>query len=106
MTKQSVEVPHTLQAIARQFPSAWKAYQAFRDACDRSGPLNPKTRELIKIAVEVAKKRHGGLAAHIRRAQKAGASTGEISQTILLAAPLVGLPDVLNAFQVAEPYLE
>ncbi len=74
-------------------------------ACDRSGPLTAKTRELIRIGIEVARKRHGGLIAHMVRARRAGASTTEIYQAILLAAPLIGLPEVLDAFLIAEEQL-
>ena len=97
--------PPTLRAFEAKFPRILAEYRALRDACDRSGPLTPKVRELIKIGIEIAKKRHGGLAAHISRAQKAGATKTEIYQAVLLAAPLIGLPDVLDAFLVAKKRL-
>lgn len=95
-------VPQTLRAFAAHFPAAWRQYRAFREACDAGGPLPPKVRELIKISVEVARKRHGGLIAHIVRARRAGATREEIYHAILLAAPLAGFPDVLDAFLVAK----
>jgi alkylhydroperoxidase/carboxymuconolactone decarboxylase family protein YurZ len=55
--------------------------------------------------MEVARKRHGGLVAHIVRAQRAGASKAEIYHTLLLATPLIGIPDVLDAFRIAEERL-
>ena len=102
---QPSHTPKTLQVFASQFPAVWAEYQALRDACDRSGPLTPKMRELIKIGIEVAKKRHGGLVAHISRAQALGASKDEIYQAILLAIPLVGIPNVLDAYLVARKRL-
>ena len=98
MATRSRRKPETLRAFERKFPEVWRRYRAMRDACDRSGPLPPKTRELIKIGIEVARKRHGGLIAHVNRARKAGASSAEIYEAILLAAPLAGMPDVLDAF--------
>ena len=102
MPKTTPRLPETLRAFESRFPRVLAEYRALRDACDGSGPLPPKTRELIKIGIEVAKKRHGGLVAHISRARRAGASSSEIYQAILLAAPLVGIPDVLDAFAVAK----
>lgn len=102
MARPKAHRPKTLQAFQSQFPKVWAEYRALRDACDQGGPLNPTTRELIKIGVEVARKRHGGLVAHIRRAQQAGASNEAIYHAILLAIPLVGIPDVLDAFLVAK----
>ena len=105
MAKRPHALPRTLRAFASAFPEVWEAYHALRDTCDRSGPLPPKTRELIKIGIEVARKRHGGLAAHITRARRHGAAAAEIYEAILLAMPLVGLPDVLDAFVVAKTHL-
>jgi len=102
MPKTPRRLPETLRAFQAKFPRIWSQYRALRDACDQAGPLSPKTRELIKIGIEVAKKRHGGLVAHITRARRTGASKTEIYQALLLAAPLIGIPDVLDAFLVAK----
>ena len=105
MPRTSHHLPRTIRMFESKFPDVWAQYRALRDGCDHVGPLTPKTRELIKIGMEVAKKRHGGLVAHIRRAQAAGAAKAEIYQAILLAVPLVGMPDVLDAFLVAKKKL-
>lgn len=90
--------PQTLEEFEKTFPKVWKAYQGLRDACDGQGGLDPKTRELIKIGIETASRRRGGLIAHIKRAKDHGATTTEIYQAMLLALPLVGFPLVLDAF--------
>jgi len=97
--------PKTLRDFERRFPAVFRQYLALRDACDQSGPLEAKTRELIKIGIEVARKRHGGLIAHIDRAKAAGATSKEICQAMLLALPLVGFPDLLDAFVAAKKRL-
>jgi AhpD family alkylhydroperoxidase len=97
----AARTPATLRAFEGRFPRVFAEYRGLRDACDAAGPLPPKVRELIKIGIEVARKRHGGLAAHISRARRAGATPAEIYQAMLLALPLVGLPDVLDAFRTA-----
>ena len=105
MPTRAPRLPATIRSFASKFPRLWAEYLALREACDRSGPLSPKTRELVKIGIEVARKRHGGLLAHITRAQRAGATKEEIAHAILLALPLVGLPDVLDAFHAAKKRL-
>ena len=92
--------PPTLRDFQKEFPEVWKAYERFREACDQQGPLDAKTRELIKIAISVALGRHGGLVAHRDRCRAAGAREEEISQAILLAAPLAGFPETLAGFRV------
>lgn len=106
-SKKSSKVarPETLVDFEKSFPELWKAYHWLRDACDHEGPLDLKTRELVKVGIETACLRKGGLTAHIHRARKAGASQEEILQTILLATPLVGMPAVLDAFLVAKKAL-
>ena len=98
---QSKKQPKTLIEFQKKFPDIWRTYANFRDSCDDYGSLDPKTRELIKIGIEVALQKHGGLIAHIHRAQKAGASRQDVLHAILLATPLVGLPIVLDAFRIA-----
>ena len=105
MVTRRAPVPRTLRDFEARFPDVWKQYRGLRDACDRGGPLPPKTRELIKIGIEVARRRRGGLVAHMTRAKRAGASNQEIYHAILLAAPLVGIPDLLDAFVVAQKRL-
>lgn len=102
MSPSRVRTPQTLASFSAKYPRAWTRYRALREACDRSGPLTPRTRELIKIGIEVAVRRHGGLVAHLHRAQAAGASSAEIYHAIVLAMPLVGLPNVLDAFVTAQ----
>jgi len=98
--------PKTLAQFEKDFPKVWRAYTILRDAGDHVGVLDTKTRELIKIGIETTRGRKGGLVAHIHRARKAGATKGEIHQTILLAIALIGLPPVLDAYLIAKKALK
>ena len=98
--------PNTLKEFEEYYPEVFHRYVGLRDACDGFGPLDTKTQELIKIGIEVARKGHGGLIAHIDRAREAGATTKEIYHAMVLALPLVGLPDLLDAFRAAQERLE
>ncbi len=101
---QSPAEPHTLQEFKRQFPAVWEAYEKLRAACDQ-GPLDERTRELIKIGVSAALRREGGLIAHISKALRAGATQKEVYQAIILATGLAGFPTTLGSFAVAQRYL-
>ena len=104
--KTESKKPKTLKDFESDFPEVWKAYTYLRDSCDHQNGLDPKTRELIKIAVETAFRRHGGLIAHMHRAQKTGATKQEIDHAILVTLPLIGMPSVLDAFMIAQDALE
>jgi AhpD family alkylhydroperoxidase len=99
-------MPATLDTFKRDYAKAWAAYEQLRNACDQAGPLDGKTRELIKIGISVALEHSGGLVAHISQATKAGAQPPEIYQAILLATGLAGFPAVLGAMATAKKYLK
>lgn len=93
-----------LDAFKKEFPDVWAAYESVRNTCDRQGPLDRKTVELVKIGVSAALGRHGGLDAHIAQAQRAGAQEAEIYQAILATMSLAGFPTALGAFATAKEY--
>jgi 4-carboxymuconolactone decarboxylase len=99
-------MPATLETFKKDFPQVWAAYEQLRDTCDKAGPLDAKTAELIKIGISVAMEHAGGLVAHISQARKAGAQTSEIYHAILLATGLAGFPAVLAACGAAKKYLK
>ena len=99
-------MPETLNDFKARFPKAWSAYVQLRDTCDQEGPLDHKTRELIKIAISTALEHEGGVIAHISQARKTGATDEEIYHAILLATGLAGFPAVLAAVAAAKKYLE
>lgn len=99
-------MPETLEQFKRKFPQVWAAYQDLKDICDKQGPLDKKTIELVKIGISTALGREGGLIAHISKAKKAGAPDSEIYHSILLTSALAGFPATLAAFTTAREYLE
>ncbi len=45
--------PSGAGVFAAQFPDAWSAYEALGKACAESGPLDARTRRLIKLALSI-----------------------------------------------------
>jgi len=99
-------MPKTLENFKKAFPDAWSSYEQLKQACDKAGPLDAKTAELIKAGISVALEHEGGLVAHVSQAKKAGAKPEEIYHAILLATGLAGFPAVLAGFSAAKKYLE
>ena len=99
-------MPTVLNSFQEKFPDTWAAYEQLKNSCDRQGPLDTKTVELVKIGISTAQEHEGGLIAHISQARKAGANEDEIYHAILLATGLAGFPAVLAAFGTAKGYLE
>ena len=76
----------------------YKAYSAYGKAIDEDGgPLEEKTRRLIKVAISATIQNEYSLTTHMKKALKAGCSLEEIEHTLLLTAPTVGFPAMMRA---------
>ena len=49
MTNSPSSPPKSYQRFKEKFPAVMEAYEQLGNACHWNGPLNPKTRELIKM---------------------------------------------------------
>jgi alkylhydroperoxidase/carboxymuconolactone decarboxylase family protein YurZ len=99
-------LPEHFQSFVRDYPQVWEAHQQLSEACAQAGPLDRKTRELIKVAISGAANQITALQRHAVMAVQAGASEDEIYQTILLLITTVGFPRASAALQWAKSALE
>ena len=91
-------------------PEFLEAYLAFRSVPHREGPLPPKFKELILIAINAATTHlYGpGVRRHIQNALKAGATKEEILETIQLTTVMgihscnLAVPILLEEVEKAE----
>lgn len=70
----------------QQSPKLGSAYQHFRNVANRESVLDPKTRELMMVALATVFRCPHCVEDHIGRAQEAGASKQEITEALLIAA--------------------
>ena len=74
-----------------KFPEIYERNEALgRYIHDQGGPLDDKTRWLIKLAVSAASEHQTALDTHIHRAREAGASEEEILHALFLVIPPCG----------------
>lgn len=98
-------LPTTYRRFAELNPSVSRAYENLGEACVQAGPLDRKTRELIKLALAVGARLEGGVHSHVRRALEAGATASEIRHVVTLAVPTLGFPNAAAAFTWIEDVL-
>ena len=67
---------------------------------NQGGPLDDKTRWLIKIGVSTAGGHELALRTHIQKAQRSGCSLEEIEHAILLTASTAGFPAMMTGLMV------
>jgi 4-carboxymuconolactone decarboxylase len=89
------DLPRAAQKIAEWHPEVYEAYEKLGEACGTVGPLDGKTRHLIKIATAIALRSEGATHSHVRRALRDGVSPEEIRHASLLVAPTAGFPQAV-----------
>lgn len=99
------ELPRPFQRFKHANAAVVRAYEALGEASAKAGPLEEKTRELIKLGMAIGGRLEGAVHSHTRRARAAGATPAEIRHVVALAAPTVGFPTTVAAFTWVEEVL-
>lgn len=99
-------IPKRFQRFTEEYPAVAEAYEKLGQAVHGAGPLEEKTRALIKLSISVGARMEGAVHSHTRKALKAGASAEEIRHAVLLALPTIGLPNMMAAMSWADDILE
>ena len=85
------KLPKAAQRTADTFPEVWKAYQQLGAATEAAGPLDAKTRRLVKLAIAMGAGFDSAARSHIRRAlREEGVSVDELRHVALLAITTTG----------------
>jgi 4-carboxymuconolactone decarboxylase len=66
----------------------------------QGGPLDEKTRCLIKVGIAAAHHRQNALGTHVAKAREAGATEEEIRHALFLVIPTCGFPHFMEAYRV------
>ena len=90
-------LPKSYRTFVDKHPEVADAYHRLGEACHEAGPLDVKTRHLVKLGIAVALKSEGGVKAHTRRSLDAGASVDEVRHVMLLSVTTAGFPGMIAA---------
>ena len=99
------QLPRAFEKFCRENPAVATAYQALGEACAKAGPLDAKTRELVKLGMAIGGRLEGAVHSHARRALEAGATAEQVRHVVALAAPTLGLPTTVAAHTWVEETL-
>ena len=100
-----VKLPKAFETFRARYRRVYEAYEALGGAAHEAGPLDTKTRELVKLAIAIGGRLEGAVRSHAKRALDAGATAREIHHVILLAITTSGLPTAVAAFTWVEDAL-
>jgi 4-carboxymuconolactone decarboxylase len=99
------KLPGRFLKFQKDFPEVFAAYDALGNATAEAGPLDGKTRALVKLGIAVGSQLEGALHSHTRRAVEAGCNAAEIRHVVLLATTTLGFPAMMKAMACAEDIL-
>jgi 4-carboxymuconolactone decarboxylase len=100
------KLPKSYRDFKEKYQSIWEAYDQLGSAVHQQGPLDEKTRELVKLGLAVGARQEGAVHAHTRKALAAGVSPDEIRHAVLLATPTIGFPTMMAALTWVEDVLD
>ncbi len=94
-------IQENLQYFIEKHGDIYDAYSSYGKAIhEQGGPLEEKTKRLIKMAISASIQNEYSLTTHMRKALKAGCTLEEIEHTLLLVAPTAGFPAMMRALMV------
>ncbi len=102
-----MEDVHTLFSMFKEeFPGINEKQEALgKEIHEAVGPLDEKSRWLIKIAISAACNHKRALETHIRKAKASGVSDDEIKHALLLLIPTTGFPAFMKSYGVLKKTL-
>jgi alkylhydroperoxidase/carboxymuconolactone decarboxylase family protein YurZ len=95
-------LPDVYKEFIKQYPDINKSYDTLANACHRAGPLDKKTRRLIKLGIAIGMNSEGGVRSHSRRALEEGITPDEVRHAVLMAFTTAGFPYMISAFKLVE----
>jgi len=89
--------PKAYTDFIASYPQLGEAWEKAREQ-EVDGPLDERTRRLVKLGIAVGCMRQGAVSSAARKARGAGASEEEIRQVVALAASTLGFPSAVAVF--------
>ena len=100
------KLPQPYQQFRTEHPSVYAAYESLGVAAANGGPLDAKTRELIKLGMSAANGSESGVQSHAHRALEAGANSEEIQHALIVGINTLGFSRMMAALGWAKHAIE
>jgi 4-carboxymuconolactone decarboxylase len=92
----SRQIPKPVEELWKRYPSVWKAFNELGSRCHEAGPLDEKSRRLVKLALSIGAGLEGATHSAVRNARSVGITQEEIDHVALLAVSTLGGRQRLN----------
>ncbi len=98
------DIAKTLGKLNKEAPDVMKAFSALGTAAGAAGSLEPKTKELIALAIAVSTRCVGCIGFHTQKLIKLGVSLEEFVETLSMAIYMGGGPSVMYAAEAMQAF--
>ena len=95
-------LPAPYERFVSAQPTVAKAYDDLARACHGAGPLDEKTRQLIKLGIAIGQQSEGSTKSHARQALEAGVTREQVRHAVLLTLTTTGFPAMIAAREWVE----
>jgi alkylhydroperoxidase/carboxymuconolactone decarboxylase family protein YurZ len=85
------------EQFRREHPAVWTAFARLAEECHGAGPLEEKTRRLVKVALAIGAGLEGATHSAVRHAREGGATKDEINHVAVLGITTLGFPAAMRA---------
>jgi alkylhydroperoxidase/carboxymuconolactone decarboxylase family protein YurZ len=93
------DVPGLYAEFRNRFPEIIEKNEELGRLVHEMGPLDEKTRALVKIGISAASLNLTSVSTQVARARDAGATEDEIMHAMLLVIPTCGFPTFMQAYR-------
>lgn len=85
-------LPQSVVGFKSKYPEIWEAFATLGEKCHEIGPLDEKTRRLVKLGIAIAAQHEGAVHSAARNALSAGITPEALFHTAILAITTIGWP--------------
>jgi alkylhydroperoxidase/carboxymuconolactone decarboxylase family protein YurZ len=91
------KLPEPVDAFKNSYPKLWEAFCQLGERCHEAGPLDGKTRRLVKLALAIGAGLEGATHSAARNALASGITVEEMKHVAVLSVTTLGLPATMRA---------
>ncbi len=99
-------LPKRFERFLKEYPEVAVAYENLGETVHKAGPLDEKTRTLVKLGISAGAKMEGAVHAQVRKASKLKIKKDEIRQVALLLIPTIGFPSAMAVMSWIDDILD
>jgi 4-carboxymuconolactone decarboxylase len=90
--------PKAYTKFTKRFPELAQAWELIHEGGEKAGPMDEKTRRLVKLGIAIGSRQTGSVHSSVRKALAMGVALEELEQVAALAAGTMGMSAGVAAY--------